>query len=174
VRTREVFDAVLHSRDVFQTATRDQTVLLQASMLAIKDKVDESQVAVQTEVRNAAADIELANRAEHVDTRQIVQDESDRIAASMEATAQLDADQHEETRLMIAELQGDLMNVMRLFQAKEQHLQEVLQKILEATNEKKRKVLQADGNAITVTLVALAEVYRQILVCDYIGLFAQR
>lgn len=174
MRTREVFDAVLHSRDVFQTATRDQTVLLQASMLAIKDKVDESQVAVQTEVRNAAADIELANRAEHVDTRQIVQDESDRIAASMEATAQLDADQHEETRLMIAELQGDLMNVMRLFQAKEQHLQEVLQKILEATNEKKRKVLQADGNAITVTLVALAEVYRQILVCDYIGLFAQR
>ena len=97
----------------------------------------------------------------------MLQDEGDRITASLEATAQLDADQHEETRLKIAELQGDLMNVMKLWQAKEQHLQDVLRQILEATSEKKRKVLQADGNAITETLVALAEVYRQILVCNH-------
>jgi hypothetical protein len=142
-------------------------VLLQVSMIAIRERIGESQVAVQVEVRNAAEGIELANQAEHVDTRQMLLDEGDRITASLEATAQLDADQHEETRLKIAELQGDLMNVMKLWQAKEQHLQDVLRQILEATSEKKRKVLQADGNAITETLVALAEVYRQILVCNH-------
>ena len=156
---------------MFETATRDQTLLLQSSMLAIRTKIHESQLAVQTEVRTAAEQIELSNRVEHEDTRQIMQNESHQITVSVELAAQLSADQHEELMAEVAALQStvaglqeDMATIARLFEAKDQYLIEVLSKIAKATSDKTRRALQADANAITATMIALAEVYRQILV----------
>ena len=156
---------------MFETATRDQTLLLQSSMLAIRTKIHEGQLAVQTEVRTAAEQIELSNRVEHEDTRQVLQDESHQITVSVELAAQLSADQHEELmdevaalQSTVAGLQEDMATIARLFEAKDQYLIEVLSKIAKATSDKTRRALQADANAITATMIALAEVYRQILV----------
>lgn len=181
-----IYDSIVQQRDVFETALHDQTTLILSSFDEAKRKIEEHHEVACGEFKQISEEL----TSNHVEHDQIVQEiraegsrsaeqskESGRITLQqvqsseleildrLNSTSELNQTQHLETRVQIAQLQQAIQDLSAQMEMRTRELKEVLAKFQSTSDKTAKKQLQERSKLVTVALLALETMYRNLKVC---------
>ncbi|KAI0546719.1 hypothetical protein F4679DRAFT_587244 [Xylaria curta] len=184
LRIKEILDAIVNGRDVFQSTVSDHNVLICGLHEETRRYIQQNHETTRLELRQVATHMAKINQAEHAKTRHEIQQEGKRVTASnrdsnrlvadavdlvevhlqdtLELSSETNSIQHEQTQSQIASVKKALRQLSEQLQARDQELRDILAALDKSTSKKKRKLLRERSKAVTAAILALQTMYRNL------------
>ena len=137
-RTREIVDALINQRDVFQSNLHDQQALIETAIEERGTKIQESFEGFRGELRRMVAEADQKNQEQHYNTQR-----------------------------QIVEVMKALSLLLRERESKQREHRDIITAYAQTSSSKRKETLQDRSKALTSAILALEAMYRSLKVGSY-------